>query len=227
MGLKLRRLDVVAAVGAAVAAAMTCGCSTLTEVNAGPVVGLSKNDDPAGGVAANAHAGLGVSTDDAVETLGVDVVVRGKITKTSQQLAFGEGVFLSGKAGKLVTIVRVGGHLAFERFDDRLLVGGGPSGSLEGGFILGTREYFSPGLFIDETRRERTLLTFGPSIELDARFTRPTTLAFIGFTIGVAWANDHVVAGHVPDRPAEQPATQPTQPTAPPAPGNQTEEHRL
>lgn len=214
MGLTDRGRGAGTVVVATAAAMITCGCSTLKEVNAGPVVGLSKGADPSGGVAANAHSGFGLASDDAVETLGLEIHARAKVTRTSQQLAFGEGLFASGKTGNILAILRGGLHLSFERFDDRLLVGAGPSASAEGGFILDTREYFSPGVFIDETRRERTLLTFGPAIEIDARFSRPSAITFIGFTIGLAWANDHVVAGHVPDAPPT-PAT-PTQPPTQP-----------
>jgi hypothetical protein len=184
-----------------VVALLLCGCSTLTELSVGPAAGVSKGEDPTFGVAADGRIGLGFSPGSATDTFGVEGVLRGKAATRSQSLGFGEGVYVASSFGKGVGLARGGLHLVFERFDERLLVGGGPYASLSGGYIVQQRDYFSPGIVLDETRRERTLLTFGPAIELDARFSRPSVLTFIGFNIGLAWTDESVGSGvHLPQR---------------------------
>ena len=85
---------------AATLALVACGCSTLTEVSAGPVVGVSKGEDPTGGAAADARIGLGFSPTSATDTLGLEGVLRGKATKSSQTLGFGGGAYVATSFGK-------------------------------------------------------------------------------------------------------------------------------
>lgn len=200
--------------GVVAAMLLACGCSTITELQAGPVVSIAKNEDPTGGAAVAAQAGLGFSSGSATDTFGLEGALRAKVTKASQNLAFGEGFFIAGKYGGGVGLLHGGVHLAFERFDDKLLVGGGPYASIAGGFILNEREYYSPGIF-GETRRERALITFGPTLEVDARFSRPSVLTFVGLAIGVAWVDEHVHAGRPEAPPAPSPPAKPLPPPDP------------
>jgi hypothetical protein len=193
-------------------ALIACGCSTLQQVSAGPVVGVGKDPESTGGVAVAASTGVSFSSE-ATDAVGVEIGVKGKITKSSQNMALGEGLFITGRTGKALAIFRSGLHFVFERFDDTLLVGGGPYGSVEAGYIFGSREYYSPGQIYNEWRAERTILTLGPAVELDARFSRPSVLTFIGINIGIAWADEHI---EPPPR-ATPPPLGPRLPAEPPA----------
>jgi hypothetical protein len=197
--------------------AMTA-CSTMSEITAAPAVALPTRENASPGAAVEAHAGLGFSNRDAIDTAGVDLSAKAKVTPVTQNLAFGEGFYLASKWGAGVGMFRAGLHLVFERYDQKVIVGGGPYGSLSGGFVLTSREYDSPGIMINERRRERMLLTVGPTIELDARFSRPSAVTFIGLAIGLAWADEGLEANvHLPSlRPRQDPASR-TPDVSPPA----------
>lgn len=162
------------------------GCSTLVEVNAGPVVALPTRDDASFGGAASLHSGIGSSSEGARRTVGVDVNAKLKATSVTQQIAFGQGFYYA--AGP--ALMRAGLHLAFERYDEKLLVGGGPYAALLGAIPLDSREYFVPGGMFAHARRDRTLLTLGPTAEIDARFSRPSAVTFVGLAVGIAWASE-------------------------------------
>jgi hypothetical protein len=61
-----------------------------------------------------------------------------------------------------------------------------------GGIALDDDVYFVPGELFSHWRRDRTLLTFGPIAEIDARFSRPSAVAFVGVGVGIAWASEVV-----------------------------------
>ncbi len=172
------------------------GCSTYNEVNGGPVVAVPANEGASVGGGVALHGGIGASSPGVTATFGMDASAKLKATADTQNVAFGDGFFLTrmvGKGGALT--VRGGLHLVFERFDEKLLVGGGPFGALMGGVPLESDEYFVPGSFFPHTRRDRTLLTFGPIAELDARFSRPSAVPFLGLAIGIAWTSEVVSTG--------------------------------
>lgn len=186
------------------ASSVLAGCATFNEVNAGPVVALPTSEDASGGGAVALHGGIGTSSEGATTSVGMDPNAKLKATRDTQNIAFGDGFFLtraigSGGAGT----VRAGLHLVFERYDEKLLVGGGPYAAVMGGIALESREYFVPGQFFAHTRRDRTLFTFGPAAELDARFSRPSSVAFLGIAVGIAWASEVVSTG--PNLPIQSP----------------------
>lgn len=182
--------------GSVVFVALTLtGCSTLTEVNAGPVVALPTKEDASFGAAASIHGALGSSNEQTNAMSAFDVNLRAKVTASTQHLAFGDGLLFARAIGsKGEVIVRGGLDLVFERFDERLLVGGGPYAALAGGISLDEDVYYVPGQIFAHWRRDRTLLTFGPMAEIDARFSRPSSVAFVGVGIGIAWASEVVAA---------------------------------
>jgi hypothetical protein len=169
------------------------GCAVMSEVNAGPVVALPTKEDASLGGAVAVHGALGTSNTTTGSLLGVDVNAKAKITASTQNLAWGNGFLFARPIGsKGEGILRSGLHLVFERFDEKLLVGGGPYASLSGGITLDEDVYFVPGQLFPHWRRDRTLLTFGPIAEIDARFSRPSAVAFVGIGFGIAWASEIV-----------------------------------
>jgi hypothetical protein len=175
-----------------VASLLLSGCATMSEMNGGPVVALPTGEDASFGGAIAAHGAVGSSNDTGRRIVGLDVNAKGKLTGASQHIAFGQGLLYSGSIGtKGEGILRTGLHLAFERFDEKLLAGGGPYAALMGGFTLDENVVYVParGIFGPYWRRERMLLTFGPIAEIDARFSRPSAVAFVGIGFGIAWAS--------------------------------------
>ena len=167
----------------------------MTEINAGPVVALPTKEDASVGGAFALHAAVGSSNEHTNAMTGTDASLRGKFTASTQHLAFGDGLlYARGIGAKGEVIVRGGLSLAFERFDDALLVGVGPYLMFAGGFELAQDVYYVPGQIFAHWRRDRTLLTFGPMAELDARLSRPTAIGFVGFGVGIAWASEVVAA---------------------------------
>lgn len=165
----------------------------MTQVDAGPVVAVEAKRDASFGGALALHGSIGSSNERTNAMLGADMNAKTKITAATQQIAFGSGLLYArpitaGGEG----ILRAGLHLAFERFDEKLLVGGGPYAALLGGVTLDEDVYFVPGHMLSHWRRDRTLLTFGPLVEIDARFSRPSAVAFLGLGVGLAWASEVV-----------------------------------
>lgn len=186
------------------ASSALAGCSTWSEVNAGPVVAWPTKGDASVGGSVALHGGIGSSSEGATSTLGMDANAKLKATADTQHFALGDGFLLThlvGRGGALT--VRGGLHLVFERFDEKLLVGAGPYAALMGGIPLESQEYFVPGQLFAHTRRDRTLLTFGPAAEIDARFSRPTAVAFLGIAVGIAWGSEVVSTG--PNIPIQSP----------------------
>lgn len=177
----------------AVVAHAAMGCATMTEVNAGPVVALPTKEDASFGGAAALHGALGSSNQTSASMVGLDVSTKAKVAASTQQIAFGSGLlYARGIGSKGEAILRSGLHLAFERFDEKLLVGGGPYAGLMGGIMLDEDVYYVPGDLFAHWRRDRTLLTFGPIAEIDARFSRTSAVAFVGIAFGIAWASEPV-----------------------------------
>jgi len=172
------------------------GCSFLGHVAGGPLVGgdAAPGAPPSYGGLVEAHAGLGLSDRGATNTLGVDESVQVKIARGSQSLALGAGFYLAQGRSSAVVYGRATPHLVFERAYDTFLVGGGAE--LEVGVMaaVSSREYRSPGLLLQEVRRERTLLTLSAAYQIDARFTRAVPFDFFALLVGVAWADDSVEA---------------------------------
>jgi hypothetical protein len=180
--------------GIVLAALLVSGCATMSEVNAGPVVALPTREDASVGGAVAVHSAVGSSNETSRSMLGIDVNAKAKLTASTQHFAYGNGLLWARAVGdKGEVLFRTGLHLVFERFDEKLLVGGGPYASLMGGITLDEDVYFVPGqLFAPHWRRDRTLLTFGPIAEIDARFSRPSAVAFVGIGFGIAWASEVV-----------------------------------
>ena len=173
--------------------ASLAGCASLTEVNAGPVVALPTREDPSVGGAFTLQSALGTSNTEARSMVGVDVRAAMKATAQTQHIGFGNGFLYARSIGaKGEGIIRSGLQLVFERFDEKLIVGGGPYAMILGGFTLDEDVYFVPGQIFSHTRRDRTLLTFGPMAEIDARFSRSSAVAFLGFGFGIAWASERI-----------------------------------
>jgi hypothetical protein len=169
------------------------GCSTLTEVNAGPVVALPTKEDPSIGGGVALHSALSGPDKEKNTLVGIDVNTKMKVTSETQHIAFGNGLLYARPVGRTGEVLfRTGLHLVFERFDEKLIVGGGPYTMLMGGVTLDESTYYVPGDMFAHTRRDRTLLTFGPMAEIDARFSRPSAVAFLGLGVGIAWASEVV-----------------------------------
>jgi hypothetical protein len=167
----------------------------MTEVNAGPVVALPTKEDASFGGALALHGALGSSNTTTNTMVGLDLNAKGKFAANTQNIAFGSGfVFARPVASKGEVLLRSGLHFVFERFDEKLIVGAGPYAGLMGGIALDEDVYYVPGDLFSHWRRDRTLLTFGPMAEIDARFSRPSAVTFVGLGIGLAWASEVVAA---------------------------------
>lgn len=168
------------------------GCSTLSEVSAGPTVALGNAQEPASpGVAFDLRQGLGGASAEGerVSQFGLDVGLKGKVTSRSQSLSFADGFYWSRSFGKGIGLVRGGAMLGLERYDDRALLDIGLYGGFSGGYTLAERTHTDRGFFGGE-RRERTYLTFGPTVDLSARFSRPSGIAFLGLSIGLVFTDE-------------------------------------
>jgi hypothetical protein len=169
------------------------GCATMTEVTAGPVVAVPTKEDPSIGGAATLHGAFGTSTPESRSMLGFDGHATLKVTERTQHVGFGDGfVYARSIGAKGEALARGGLQLVFERFDEKLIVGGGPYAALLGGLTLDEDIYFVPGQVFSHTRRDRTLFTFGPMAEIDARFSRSSAVAFLGLGFGIAWTSEIV-----------------------------------
>jgi hypothetical protein len=178
-----------------VVALLLPGCATMTEVNSGPVVALPTKEDASFGGAVALHGALGTSNETTNAMTGLDLNAKAKVTAATQNIAFGSGLLFARPIGsKGEGLLRTGLHLVFERFDEELIVGGGPYAALMGGITLDEDVYYVPGHLFAHWRRDRTLLTFGPFAEIDARFSRPSAVAFAGIAFGIAWASEVVAA---------------------------------
>lgn len=180
------------AVLASVVSVACAGCSTLSEVSAGPTVALGNATEPASpGVAFDLRQGLGGASAEGerVSQLGLDVGLKGKVTSRSQSLSFADGFYWSRSFGKGVGLVRGGAMLGLERYDDRALLDIGLYGGFSGGYTIAERTHTDRGFFGGE-RRERTYLTFGPTVDLSARFSRPSGIAFLGLSIGLVFTDE-------------------------------------
>jgi hypothetical protein len=196
-------------------ALLVSGCATMTEVNAGPVVALPTKENASVGGAVALHGAIGSSSKTTGSMLGLDVNAKLKATGSTQHIAFGDGLlYARWISAKSAALIRTGLHLVFERFDEKLLVGGGPYVGVMGGITLDEDVYYVPGDLFAHWRRDRTLLTFGPLAEIDARFSRPSAVAFIGIGFGIGWASE-VVPPPPPIFPLE-PLEPPKPPSSPP-----------
>lgn len=174
----------------------SASCSAWTEISGGPIVALPTRRAASPGGSLEVHGGLGTSAPHGVSTLGVDANAKMRATPATQHLAFGEGFFYTHTIGRSgAATARAGLHLVFERYDEKLLVGGGPYAQIMGGIAVDEDRYFVPGAIFAHTRRDRTLVTFGPTAEIDARFSRPTAVAILGLAVGIAWATEVVEPG--------------------------------
>lgn len=168
------------------------GCSTLSEVSAGPTVALGNATESASpGVAFDLRQGLGGASSEGerVSQFGLDVGLKGKVTSRSQSLSFGDGFYWSRSFGKGIGLVRGGAMLGLERYDDRALLDIGLYGGFSGGYAIAERNHTDRSFFGGE-RRERTYLTFGPTVDLSARFSRPSGIAFLGLSIGLVFTDE-------------------------------------
>jgi hypothetical protein len=168
---------------ASLACAITCvGCSTLFEYQGGPAVALHAGRDASPGVAVAGHMGIGPAPSSG-KAFGADTTARMKFTTSTQNLAVGEGIFVVRDWGDIAAIYRLGAHVTFERFDDRLLVGAGPHGSVALA-VLHKESEVEVGALV---AKSKTFITFGPIIDVDARFTRQDRAIFFGLAVGVAF----------------------------------------
>ncbi len=170
------------------------GCSTISAVDAGPTIAFPTRREPQVGAQAEAHAGIGVSNQEAAKTWGIDASSKLKITRATQNIALGSGFYFerSTPTGDFSAMVRAGLHFVFERYEENLLTGIGPYAAITTGFPISTRDYSASALFSTTTRRERTLLTMGPAFEVDARFSRASTVTFFGLSVGLAWTDENL-----------------------------------
>jgi hypothetical protein len=175
-------------------ATTTTACTTVSELQVGPVVALPTKEDASFGGAAAVHSALSPGDEARGRSIvGYDVNAKLKATSQTQHMAFGNGFLYARSIGaSSEALMRGGLHLAFEHFDDKLIVGGGPYATLMGGIALDDTTYFVPGHIFSHWQRDRTLLTFGPITEIDARFSRPSAIVFVGIGFGIAWVSEVV-----------------------------------
>lgn len=162
-------------------------------VAAGPTISPSTSREPlAVGAGFVATSGFGYTSADELRTTGVETSLRANFTGRSQNVAFGSGVYFTrGFGARGAFFVDGGLHLSFERYDESLLVGVGPYAALGLAVAVDQQERTTRGFFSNDVHVARTLVTFGPSMELDARFTRPSSIPFFGFQIGVMWSDEN------------------------------------
>ncbi len=196
-------------------------------VAAGPTISPSTSREPlAVGAGFVATSGFGYTSADELRTTGVETSLRANFTGRSQNVAFGSGVYFTRAFGARGAVFVDGGlHLSFERYDDSLLVGVGPYAAIGLAVAVAQQERTTRGFFSNDVHVARTLVTFGPSMELDARFTRPSSIPFFGFQIGVMWSDENkgpqkneVPAPDLPPLTPSQPDELPAPPTAPTPP---------
>lgn len=191
------------ALQAIVCGVASLGCSTLYELKAGPVVGLSKEPAAFGG-GASASAGLGFS-DNEDSTLGIAADFRMRVTDKTQHVAIGGNDYILTRVhGDTFTLLRLGAHGIIERYRRDVYGGIGPYGSGSLAFPLHSEDYDSPGVIMDEKRRRILFLSVGLAAEYDARIDGGLTagFGFLGLDVGLVWANDNVrISGlHLPRR---------------------------
>jgi len=171
--------------------ALLPACTTVTEVNAGPVVALPTKEDPSVGGRASLSGALGATGNTSEATVAIEPNMKLSATKDTQDIAFGSGLlYMRPLSSSSVGMVRGGLELLFERFDEKLIMGGGPYAALSFAFVLENVEYTSPGFMFSSRMRERTLLTLGPFAEMEARFSRPSAVILVGLSVGVAWSTE-------------------------------------
>lgn len=152
-----------------------------------------------GGVGATGHWGAGgrvhapnetLGTTTVLMPLGLDVMLRVQGTNRFASFGYGGGYYMTGDLGKSSTgfgrvlgLVECNAGAAF-------LCGGGARGELGFGVALEEQTHTNPGLFVEDTWRTRTLVTFALFGEYTGYFTRRTELPMVGVEIGYAYEDD-------------------------------------
>jgi hypothetical protein len=174
---------------------LTLACSTIGQVSGGGAVG-AVNGQLWGGGGVSGHLGLGgriqsgdLEVTNAFMPFGVDIMARVYGTSQYASFAYGEGYYLSTDFGKHTGIARLLGMLECNT-GSVLLCGGGVRGEVVFGINLGEKAEKVPGLFVEEHRRTKHLLTIGLFGEYAGYFTRDSELPVFGLEIGYAFEDD-------------------------------------
>ena len=171
------------------------GCSTIAQVSGGGALG-AVNGQLWGGGGVSGHVGLGgriqsgdLDVTNALMPLGIDIMARVYGTSQYASFAYGEGYYLSTDLGKHTGVARVLGLLECNT-GAVLLCGGGVRGELVFGVTLAEEGRRVAGIFVEEKRRSRKLLTIGLFGEYAGYFTRNSELPVFGLEIGYAVEDD-------------------------------------
>lgn len=180
-------------VGAGVAAG-TLGCSTFEQVSGGAHVGSERGQGLAGG-GISAHYGLAGRAHASNEPLavtnvfmpaGIDVTARVHVNGRFTSIAYGAGTYLDADIGKHTGFGRLG-YLFQCNFRDPVLCALGGRAELGFGLTLAESERIVPGLFVEERRRAKSLLTFSLFGEYAGYLSRRGELPMLGLEIGYAY----------------------------------------
>jgi len=175
--------------------ALATGCSSFSQIAAGPVIGRERSDGFSGG-AVSVHHGLGgrfhhdgspsATARHFLMPLGLEMMARVAVTTRLTSVAIGEGYYLTGDVGKHVAFGRVTGLLLCNA-SEALLCGGGVRAEAAFGFSLGEEQAFVPGYLVHEQRRYRRFVTAGVFGEYTGEFTRRAEVPMAGVLVGYAF----------------------------------------
>lgn len=175
----------------------TVACSTIAQVSGGGAVGAQNDGQLWGGGGVSGHLGIGgraqsgdLDWTNAIMPLGLDVMMRVYGTSQYASFALAEGYYLSTDLGKHTGIARLLGLIECNTGSSVLLCGGGARAELVFGVTLWERARTVPGIFVEEKRRTRKLLTIGLFGEYAAYVTRSGDLPVFGLEIGYALEDD-------------------------------------
>ena len=171
------------------------GCSTIAQVSGGGAVG-AVNGQLWGGGGVSGHVGLGgriqsgdLDVTNAFMPLGVDIMARVYGTSQYASFAYGEGYYLSTDLGKHTGIARLLGLIECNT-GEVLLCGFGARAELVFGVTLSEKLRTVPGIFVEEKRRARKLLTISLVGEYAGYVTRSGELPVFGLEIGYGDQDD-------------------------------------
>lgn len=174
--------------------ASALGCSTFEQISGGAHVGSERGQGLAGGGVA-AHYGLAGRAHGGNEPLaltsvfmpvGVDLMARVHVNDRFTSIAYGGGAYLDADVGKHTGFGRLGWLLQCN-FRDPVLCALGGRAEIGFGITLAESERMVPGMFVEERRRAKSLVTLSLFGEYAGYLSRRTELPMLGLEIGYAY----------------------------------------
>ncbi|MBS2018001.1 MAG: hypothetical protein JST00_34310 [Deltaproteobacteria bacterium] len=174
--------------------AVTLGCSTFEQISGGAHVGSERGQGLAGG-GVSAHYGLGgrvhrgeepLAVTNVFMPMGIDIMARVHVNDRFTSVAYAGSGYFDADIGKHTGFGRLG-YLFQCNFRDPVLCALGGRAEVGFGITLAESERTVPGIFVEERRRAKSLLTISLFGEYAGYLSRRTELPMLGLEVGYAY----------------------------------------